>query len=549
MQNGNVSRRLDAYIRVSALARRDEDSDSFISVKVQEERIRAWAVANGHEIIEAWHEIDVSGGTMDRPLLNEVMARIDSGETEGVVVYNLSRFARTLKGSVELIEQINKRGALFASVSDGFDITTSTGRMVMNILLAIAQAERERLSESWLTAKTEAVGRGIHISANVPFGYIRGQGPINAKTGKPAPAPLTVDPEAAAIVRDLYRRRAAGEPWGKLRDWLAANDVPTVKGAPWHVSTVQGMIKSKVYLGVAGGSPNQVPGGMENAHPAIVDEKTWQAAQPRRAMRTDTKESPTLLRGFVRCGTCRYTMITYKYKAGGLLYHCLASHQGCPGPASISAIGANGRAALDDAVVEKMWEHLLKLELEGFDPSVDVADDETERDELVARRERDAQDTELEQALGHSAWLKHLATLTGQIEEAQERIDDKLRLLGRPGRRPVIELREKWESGEMSMHEKREHLASVIQAVFVKPGRIAFGSPTRKRASAALRRARYAERIDIVWADAPELVDIPRQGKRNYVMRPWPFPKDPNPDELRVVPLGPELEDAGDAVG
>src|SRR5262245_52098679 len=133
-QNGKRGRQLDAYIRVSQVAGRE--GDSFISPVVQEERICAWALANGHEIIEVHRELDVSGGTMNRPLLNEVMRRIVEGETEGVVVFNLSRFARTLVGSVELIQRINEQGALFASVSDGFDITTITGRLVMNILLA-----------------------------------------------------------------------------------------------------------------------------------------------------------------------------------------------------------------------------------------------------------------------------------------------------------------------------------------------------------------------------------------------------------------------------
>lgn len=544
--NQNSGRRLDGYIRVSQLAGRE--GDSFHSVDVQEERIRAWATANGHEIIETWHEVDVSGGTMDRPMLNEVMARIDRGETEGVVVFNLSRFARTLKGSVELIERINQRGALFASVSDGFDITTITGRLVLNILLSVAQAERERHTESWQTHKTRAVRRGIHISANVPFGYLRPRGPANPRTGKRPTLPLEVDPEAAAIVQELYRRRAAGEPWGKLRDWLAANDVPTVRGAVWHVSTVQGMIRNKAYLGVAGGSPNELPGGVHAAHPALIDEATWKAAQPRRSLRADTKPSPTMLRGLVRCGSCRYTMIMRRYGKGGVSYLCLAT-QGCPAPAIISAIGANGQAGLDDAVAEKMWEWEEKrreaIEFEGLDGSLDISEEDRELAELEARRGRDVQDAELERALGREAWVEHLASLTAQIREVEARRDEKLRRLGRPDGRTYAELRADWESGEMSMDDKRAHLASVIQAVFVKPGKTAFAP--KKKVSAALRRAKYANRFEIVWADASELVDIPRQGKAGYVIKPWPM--DADPEVSGPVLLQPPVIDAGEPVG
>src|SRR5215212_7332249 len=91
-------RRLDAYVRVSRVARRD--GETFISPKMQEERIRAWAQAMGHVISDdgpdngTWHELDVSGGKMDRPKLNEIMARIDAGESDGIVVFTLDRFGR-----------------------------------------------------------------------------------------------------------------------------------------------------------------------------------------------------------------------------------------------------------------------------------------------------------------------------------------------------------------------------------------------------------------------------------------------------------------------
>ena len=158
--------KIDAYIRVSAV--RGRSGETFISPQVQEDRIRAWATANGHEVIAAHHELDVSGGKMDRPLLNEAMARIEGGETEGIVVYRLDRFGRTLVGSLDLIDRIRNAGALFASVSDSFDITTETGRLVLNIMLSIAQYERERIGTNWRKARTRAVGRGLHISGTLP---------------------------------------------------------------------------------------------------------------------------------------------------------------------------------------------------------------------------------------------------------------------------------------------------------------------------------------------------------------------------------------------
>jgi DNA invertase Pin-like site-specific DNA recombinase len=86
---------LDAYIRVSAVKGRG--GESFISPHVQRERIEAWAHLHDRTLV--WHEpeLDVSGGRMDRPIFDQIMARIRAGESGGVVVVaKLDRFARTL---------------------------------------------------------------------------------------------------------------------------------------------------------------------------------------------------------------------------------------------------------------------------------------------------------------------------------------------------------------------------------------------------------------------------------------------------------------------
>jgi DNA invertase Pin-like site-specific DNA recombinase len=538
-----TGRRLDAYIRVSSVKGRE--GDSFISTEVQEERIRAWAVAHGHEIVEAFHELDVSGGTMDRPMLNEVMARIGSGETEGVVVYRLDRFGRTLVGALELIDRIRQQEALFASVSDGFDITTETGRLVLNILLSIAQFERERIKENWLTAKTKAVGRGIHVSASVPFGYRRGNGGVNPKTGKPQPAPLERDPKTGWAVDELFRRRAAGATWEDLRQWLVDNNLPTVRGAAWSSSTLMGVIKNRVYLGEARGlgADHITPG----AHEPLVDEATWHAAQSRHhARHQERREQLALLVGLVRCGSCRYVMQARPAHAGrGAIYIC-NSRVGCPHPANITGSGANGAPGLDDYIVDmaRGWEQVeqQRIVFGGFDPLLDIEAEEQELAELVAAREQARLDDDLREAIGRQEWLKHLRDLTARVDEKQATIETKQRQMGTPVK---AGLWEKWNSGEMSLEEKRAHLAASIQAVFVNPvarrGRLV---------DPELRRRRFTDRVEVVRSTDPLLTvtDIPRHGRKGYRIKPWPFSTNANPDQVGVVPLQPEVEDAGETV-
>ena len=201
-------RQLDAYIRVSDT--RGREGKSFISPGQQLERVGYWMKSQRHALatrpIEVargfgldkteavwpdfdfekiwpeiglngteaiWPELDVSGGTTDRPMLNEVMRRIEAGETDGVVVAYLSRFGRTLIGTLQLINRVAEAGGLFASVQEQFDISTSNGRLVLNMMLSIAQYELDRATENWDSAVADAIDRKLFLGAVAPFGYVR----------------------------------------------------------------------------------------------------------------------------------------------------------------------------------------------------------------------------------------------------------------------------------------------------------------------------------------------------------------------------------------
>src|SRR4051794_19728870 len=93
---GDLERPIDGYIRVSRVG--DRSGESYISPDVQRRAIEVWAAERGVELVMNEPEENVSGATMDRPVFNRIMARIRSGESGGVVVYKLDRFARTLVG-------------------------------------------------------------------------------------------------------------------------------------------------------------------------------------------------------------------------------------------------------------------------------------------------------------------------------------------------------------------------------------------------------------------------------------------------------------------
>src|SRR5213080_116230 len=161
----------DGYIRVSRRAGRE--GESFISPEVQRKKISAWAKLHEVEVVQWWEEIDQSGAKLQRPMFQQALERCERGETGGIVVARLDRFARSAVDALESIKRLNAAGARLVSVEDNFDGSTPMGRFAIGILTLIAELELERIKENWQTAIREAVGRGVHVSSRPPTGYRR----------------------------------------------------------------------------------------------------------------------------------------------------------------------------------------------------------------------------------------------------------------------------------------------------------------------------------------------------------------------------------------
>jgi site-specific DNA recombinase len=337
----------DAYVRVSRKAGRE--GESFISPEVQRKKIAAWAKLHDVEIIQWWEEIDQSGARLQRPMFQEALARCDRGESGGIVVARLDRFARSAVDALESIKRLNEAGARLVSVEDNFDGSTPMGRFAIGILTLIAELELERIKEGWETAVRAAVGRGVHISARPPTGYSRDD------AGR-----LVREEPVASVVREAFRRRALGASWTELAEFLERDGVYPPTGNPhWSKVGVAGMLKNPVYLGQArsGKIVN------EGAHDPIVTRVEFDAAQATRTLlkpRDNSIAAQALLGGLVRCAGCGHTLkITGNGKAGRRypIYYCVGRYASGLCPARASA-----RAAILDEYVEDRVVSLLRQE-------------------------------------------------------------------------------------------------------------------------------------------------------------------------------------------
>jgi DNA invertase Pin-like site-specific DNA recombinase len=497
--------RLVGYVRVSRVAGRQ--GESFISPDVQRERITAAAAAGRHRVV-AWEtDLDKTGAKLDRPGLEAALARIERGEADGLAVAKLDRFARSLSGALQTIERLRKAGGELVSAEDNFDTSTPLGRFALQMILALAELELGRIRDGWNAAQGRAVERGVHVASRTPTGYSR------RDDGR-----LEPDAAAAAAVRELFRRRAAGEGWTALAQFMDSTGVTGPYGATtWSTSAIAKMIANPVYLGEArSGSHVNV-----HAHEPIVTAAEWQAAQGARVAPPPRVGDGLLLSGLVRCSGCRYRVKadTMRDRDGSRLgnYRCRKRHPGgiCPEP--VSAL-----ARVLDPYVEARF--LVALGPDG--PLAEAAAstqalDEAERNlaalehELAAYRD----ETRIAELLGRESFLAGLESRAREVDAARDAVAalrERSALVDTiPARAALID---EWPN--LTIAERRKILTAAIDAVIVRPSR---GSG---------RQLPIEERTLILWrGEAP--ADLPTRGHR-VPLAPFPWPTD-RPGDLRVA--------------
>lgn len=271
------------YIRVSRVGQRE--GDSFLSPQLQRESIDRVCQREGVELIDVYEELDRSGGDSARPLWNRAIERIEAGEAQAFVCWNLSRFARSILDAKRAIDRIEGAGGRLLSEEGAEGLSR-------DILLVVAEHERLRHADAFRRAEASAIERGIHIASRVPTGYTR-----DPKTRRLVPD------EMAPVVAEAFRLRAKGWGWTKLARWFVERG-----GSPkTNSSAMTWMIRNRAYLGWA----HQHGAVKTDAHPAIVTQLEFDranAVKGRRPQHDGSLSSQLLMLGLVQCETCGWRL-------------------------------------------------------------------------------------------------------------------------------------------------------------------------------------------------------------------------------------------------
>lgn len=221
------------YCRVSTAGQQEEG----VSLTHQQERIRAWAMANGHELAGMFVETGSGSSAENRPELKKVMAAVC--KAKGVlVVYSLSRFSRSVKDTLNLTEQLDRADAHLASLSESIDTSSAVGRMVFKMLSTLNEFERDVLAERTRNALGHMRRQGVRISGRIPFGHTL------AADGATL---MPVAHEQAAIQR-MMEWRAAGMTLAAIATKLETESVKTKTGGSWSPATVLAIINRQQKL-------------------------------------------------------------------------------------------------------------------------------------------------------------------------------------------------------------------------------------------------------------------------------------------------------------
>ncbi|MGE0410020.1 MAG: recombinase family protein [Amphiplicatus sp.] len=253
---------------------------TFNSLDAQREACENYIASQKHEgwrlVKTRFDDGGLSGGTMDRPALQALLAEIDAGRVDIVVVYKVDRLTRSLADFAKLVERFDAKDLSFVSVTQAFNTSNSMGRLTLNVLLSFAQFEREVTAERIRDKIAASRRKGLWTGGNPPLGYDN----VDKK--------LVVNEAEAGIVRKIYALYLGTGcvrtiiRTGKQNGWTTKPRANGKGGKPLSRGPLYHILGNPIYAGLIRGGKDTYPG----EHQAIVDRALWDAVQEKRRSRT-----------------------------------------------------------------------------------------------------------------------------------------------------------------------------------------------------------------------------------------------------------------------
>src|SRR5689334_18009972 len=280
----------------------------FNSLQAQREAAEAYIVSQKHlgwTLIQTrYDDGGFSGGSIDRPALQQLLQDIEAGKVDCVLVYKVDRLSRSLLDFARLMDRFEKRSVSFVSVTQQFNTTTSLGRLTLHILLSFAQFEREIISERTRDKMSAARRKGQWVGGIPVLGY----------DVDPHGRRLVVNPVEAERVREIFAISTGCASLAAVQQQVHTRGLLTKKwtsksgkhhgGCGFTQSRLDALLRNNIYIGQVCHKGVVYPG----EQPAIVDRALWERVQQR--FKIDTRRRvrhrkvEALLSGLLYCAQC-----------------------------------------------------------------------------------------------------------------------------------------------------------------------------------------------------------------------------------------------------
>jgi DNA invertase Pin-like site-specific DNA recombinase len=215
------------YVRVST----EKQADFGVSLEAQTEKVRAMAIVQGAELTEIIVDAGESAKSLRRSGMAKLLALVDCGEVDTVIVAKLDRLTRSVKDLADLLEKFNRRGVSLVSVAESLDTGSAAGRLVLNIMTAVSQWEREAIGERTRDAMRHKKALGERVGT-VAYGYRS-----NAGTLEP-------DEHEQAVVARVRMLRESGYTTRQIADALNSQGFTTRRGGAFRFEYVARILRA-----------------------------------------------------------------------------------------------------------------------------------------------------------------------------------------------------------------------------------------------------------------------------------------------------------------
>jgi site-specific DNA recombinase len=284
-------------VRCAIYTRKSSDEgleQAFNSLDAQREACAAYILSQASEgwtaLPDIYDDGGLSGGTLERPALQRLLADVDAGRVDIIVVYKVDRLTRSLFDFAKLVERLDKASTSFVSVTQSFNTTTSMGRLTLNMLLSFAQFEREVTAERIRDKIAASKAKGMWMGGNPPVGY--------APDGRT----LSIVEHEARQVRDIFERYLRLGNVRQVADELTRDGITTPAringkgrtygGCAWSRGQIYTLLSNPIYLGLIEHKGERYAG----LHPAIIDTDMFERAQAKLAENLQGRRSGAYVR-------------------------------------------------------------------------------------------------------------------------------------------------------------------------------------------------------------------------------------------------------------